>query len=266
MLVVDCDPQANATAGLGISLSGSDRNMYDVFMSGLEDFPETKIIDIIKRTASGLDLAPSHLDLVGTDPFLYRAANRAGILKDALGRVRDSYDLIFVDTPPSLGQLFINGLVAADRIIVTLDSGSFALDGVNTMSTIFGDIREDLGKDIHPDMAIVTRWGEGISPAHKTPEPAGQQDLLSRIRNFFVKSPEPTPAEQEEEKERIAEHERLEKVLADIRQRFPVVYTVPFSPLVYEAQKRGLPVSQYAPESSAGIAYKTISEEVMRWI
>ncbi|WP_394698858.1 ParA family protein [uncultured Methanoregula sp.] len=266
VLVVDCDPQANATAGLGISLSGSDRNMYDVFMSRIEDFPETKIIDIIKRTDSGIDLAPSHLDLVGIDPYLYRAENRAGILKEALGRIRDSYDLILVDTPPSMGQLFINGLFAADRIVVTLDSGTFALDGVTTMSTIFGDIRDDLGKDIRPDMAIVTRWGEGNQTVREVSEPARQQDLLSLIRNIFYKKPEPTAAELEAEKERTAEHERLEKVLAEIRQRFPLVFTVPFSPVVYEAQKRGLPLSHFAPDSSAGHAYETITDEVMRWI
>lgn len=265
VLVVDCDPQANATAGLGIRLQNSDRNMYDVFMSGIEDFPETRIIDIIKRTDSGIDLAPSHLDLVGTDPYLYRTPNRAAILKEALSRVRDSYDLVFVDTPPSMGQLVINGLFAADRIIVTLDSGTFALDGIATMNTIFGDIREGLGKEIRPDMAIVTRWGEGTCPAGDGKEPAGQQDLLSLIRSFFYKKPEPTPVELEAEKEQKTEHERLEAMLAEIRGRFPLVYTVPFSTAVYEAQKRGLPLSHCAPDSSAGLAYKAIAEEVLRW-
>jgi len=265
VLVVDCDPQANATAGLGISLQSSDRNMYDVFMSGIEDFPETRIIDIIKRTDSGIDLAPSHLDLVGTDPYLYRTPNRAGILKEALSRVKDSYDLILVDTPPSMGQLVINGLFAADRIIVTLDSGTFALDGVATMNTIFSDIKGGLGKEIRPDMAIVTRWGEGIPALHEPEEPAGEQDLLSRIRNIFYKKPEPTPAEREAAREQKAEHERLEALLNEIRQRFPLVYTVPFSPVVYEAQKRGLPLSHCASDSSAGRAYQSITDKVMTW-
>jgi len=263
---VDCDPQANATTGLGVTLSDSDRNMYDVFLSGIEDFPETRIVDIIKRTESGIYLAPSHLDLVGADPYLYRIPDRAGILKEALSRVRESYDFILIDTPPSMGQLVINGLYAADRIIVTLDSGTFALDGIGTMNTIFGDIRDGLGKEIHPDMAIVTRWGEGIPPLNVGEEPAGQNDFMSRIWNLFYKKPEPTPAEQEAKKERAAEHERLEAMLGEIRKRFPSVYTVPFSPAVYESQKRGLPLSQCAPDSSAGQAYKTITDDVMKWI
>ena len=104
--------------------------MYDVFMSNIEDFPETKIEDIIRTTSVGIDLAPSQLDLVGVDPYLYRTEGRAGILRAALNSVSDRYDFILIDTPPSMGQLVINGLFAADHIIVTLDSGTFALDGV----------------------------------------------------------------------------------------------------------------------------------------
>ena len=78
VLVVDCDPQANATAGLGIDPSASGKNMYDVFMSGIDDFPRVGMEDIVRKTASGIDLAPSHLDLVGAEPYLYHAAFPTG--------------------------------------------------------------------------------------------------------------------------------------------------------------------------------------------
>ena len=84
MLVVDCDPQANATAGLGIDPSASGRNMYDVFMSGIDEFPRVEIQDIIKKTASGIHLAPSHLDLVGAEPYLYHTEFPTGVLNEAL--------------------------------------------------------------------------------------------------------------------------------------------------------------------------------------
>ena len=77
--------------------------------------------------------------------------------------IKNQYSYIFIDTPPSLGQFVINGLYAADHVIVTLDSGSFALNGVKTLLTIFDDIKNDLGKEIPPDMAIVSRWGEALS-------------------------------------------------------------------------------------------------------
>jgi chromosome partitioning protein len=189
--------------------------------------------------------------------------NRAGILAEALSAIRDQYDYILVDTPPSMGQLVINGLYAADRIIVTLDSGTFALDGVSTLSTIFRDMKEDLGKEIQPDMAIVTRWGEGAAcPQEETAEP---QDILYRIRSLFYKRPEPAPAEIQAAEEQKTEHERLLSMLTEIRRLFRTVYTVPYSPVVYESQKRGLPISDFAPDSTAGTAYKTIADAVMTW-
>lgn len=265
MLVVDCDPQANATAGLGFTPDTPGRNMYDVFMSKTDGFPETKVGDIVKKTGIGIDLAPSNLDLVGVDPYLYRTEGRAGILKTALADVRDRYDYILIDTPPSIGQLVINGLFAADHIIVTLDSGTFALNGISTLTTIFNDMKDGLGKEIHPDLAIISRWGEGGAQDCKRPAHEEENDLFSRIRNFFSKKQKPTPREFQAAEEQNTERERLLAMMMEVKRRFPAVYTVPYSSMVYEAQKRGLPISHFAPESSAGVAYKTIADEVMRW-
>lgn len=261
---MDCDPQANATVGLGYSPQTTGKNMYDVFMSRAGGFPETKLTDIIRHTPSGIDLAPSHLDLVGVDPYLYRIEGRASILRDALAEITGNYDFILIDTPPSMGQLVINGLFAADHVIVTLDSGTFALEGVTTLSTIFRDMKEDLSREIQPDIAIVTRWGEGGVPC-TCEAPPEKNDLLSIIRNLFYKKPEPTQAEIKALEDQKTEQERLLSMLCEIRRLFRTVYTVPYSPLIYEAQKRGLPISSFAPESSAGVAYKTIAIEVMKW-
>lgn len=265
VLVIDCDPQANATVGLGFSPETVTRNIYDVFLSGFEDFPKTGLSEIIQKTPSGIDLAPSNLDLVGADPYLYRMDNRAGILKEAIAGVRDRYDFVLVDTPPSMGQLVINGLFAADHVIVTLDSGTFALDGVSTLTTIFGDMKEDLGREIIPEMAVVTRWGECAPSPCPCAEPAETKDIFSLIRNLFYKKPEPTPEEIKAQEEQKTEHERLLSMLVEIKRLFRTVYTIPYSPQVYEAQKRGLPISHFAPESGAGMAYKTVTGEVLRW-
>jgi chromosome partitioning protein len=262
VLVVDCDPQANATAGLGIDPSASGKNMYDVFMSGIDDFPMVRMEDIVKKTASGIDLAPSHLDLVGAEPYLYHEAFPSGVLSEALTFIKARYSYIFIDTPPSLGQFVINGLYAADHVIVTLDSGSFALNGVTTLSTIFADIKNDLGKEIRADMAIVTRWGEGSCQVRETEE---RTDFFSRLLNIFYKPPKPYPEDLKTAEEQKHEQERLLATLDEIRKRFPSVYTVPYSPAVNEAQKRGLPISHFAPDSSAGVVYKAIADEVMKW-
>jgi chromosome partitioning protein len=266
VLVVDCDPQANATVGLGVNPDKPEWNMYDVFMSGTEGFPEVKLENIIIHTGSGIDLVPSHLDLVGVEPYLYRMESRASVLNEALSAVRDRYDVILIDTPPSMGQFVINGLYAADHVIVTLDSGTFALDGLSALTTIFLDIKDGLGKNIRADMAIVSRWGEGRSPECTVPESSEKKDMLTFIRNIFIKPPTPSPEMIKAAEEQKAEDERRAGLLAEIRLRFPLVFTVPHSPAVYEAQKRGMPLSHYAPESNAGVAYKIIADEVMKWM
>jgi chromosome partitioning protein len=263
--VVDCDPQANATAGLGIVLDPARKNIYDVFMSRAEGFPQVPMSDIICSTESGIDLAPATLDLVGAEPYLYGIASRAEVLKDALWPVKQRYDLILIDTPPSMGQFVINGLVAADHIIVALDSGSFALNGVDPLLTIFGDIREDLGKDLRVDMAIISRWGEGGDLEGPVREEEKKTDLASWLRSLLTPRHEPGEDEKRAQEERAKEHERLHGILTEIEKKFTDVHTVPYSPEVYDAQKRGMPISHFAPGCSAGNAYKTIADEVLRW-
>jgi chromosome partitioning protein len=263
VLVVDCDPQANATAGLGVSPESARKNIYDVFMSRVEGFPEVSMADIIRSTESGIDLAPASLDLVGAEPYLYGIASRAEVLRDALLPLREKYDLIMIDTPPSMGQFVINGLFAADHIIVTLDSGSFALNGVGPLFTIFDDMKQDLGKDLHVDMAIISRWGEGGEIS--VPEIREKSDLASWLRSLLVPRHVPTEQEKAAEEERAKEHERLAGMLAEIGKKFSEVHTVPYSPEVYEAQKRGMPISHISPESSAGCVYRKIADEVMKW-
>jgi chromosome partitioning protein len=265
VLVVDCDPQANATAGLGVSPESAQKNMYDLFMSRVDGFPPVKMTDIIRQTESGIDLAPASLDLVGAEPYLYGIPARAEVLRDALLPLREKYDFILIDTPPSMGQFVINGLFAADHIIVTLDSGSFALNGVGPLFTIFEDMKQDLGKALHVDMAIISRWGEGGEMECPVPDEGKKNDLASWLRSFLVPKHVPTKEETTAAEERAKEHERLAGMLVEIGKKFPEVHTVPYSPEVYEAQKKGMPISHVAPESSAGGVYKKIADEVMRW-
>jgi len=265
VLVVDCDPQANATAGLGISPESTQKNMYDVFMSRVDGFPQVKITEIIRQTPSGIDLAPSNLDLVGAEPYLYGISSRAEVLRDALKPVTEKYDLILIDTPPSMGQFVINGLFAADHIIVTLDSGSFALNGVQPLFTIFSDMKQDLNKEVRADMAILSRWSEGDEKSLPVTDAPEKNDLVSRILAFLSPRAPPSEEEIEAEKERAKERERLTGMLAEIGKKFPDVHTVPYSPEVYEAQKLGIPLSHHAPGCSAGKEYKKIADEIMKW-
>jgi chromosome partitioning protein len=247
VLVVDCDPQANATTGLGIKPETLELSMYDVFMSVFEGFPDITIDDVIVPTASGIDLAPATLDLVGVEPYLYGIEDRAGVLKEALERVKGNYDFILIDTPPSMGQFVINGLVAADHTVVTLDPGTFALRGMEALSTVFDDIRELLGADVVADVAILTRWK---GPENQAAEAGG---LVLFLKRLFSAGPSA-----EEEKER----ERLKAFESEVRKAFRQVFVVPYSPAIYETQQQGLPISHYAPESDAGRRYRAITTAI----
>lgn len=241
VLVVDCDPQANATSGLGVDPERVEQSMYDVFMSVFEGFPDVRITDIIVPTTSGIYLAPATLDLVGVEPYLYGIDDRAGILREVLTPVRDTYDFILIDTPPSMGQFVINGLVAADRTVVTLDAGTFALNGMEALSTIFNDIREMIGEDVNADFAILTRWG-------------GSDDSGGGLALFLKRIFSPASfAEEEREKERLKAFE------SEVRKKFKQVFVVHYSPLIYEAQQKGLPISHYAPESKPGRDYRAVA-------
>lgn len=241
VLVVDCDPQANATSGLGVDPERVEQSMYDVFMSVFEGFPDARITDIIVPTASGIYLAPATLDLVGVEPYLYGIDDRAGILREVLTPVRDTYDFILIDTPPSMGQFVINGLVAADRTVVTLDAGTFALNGMEALSMIFNDIREMIGEDVNADFAILTRWG-------------GSDDSGGGLALFLKRIFSPASfAEEEREKERLKAFE------SEVRKKFKQVFVVHYSPLIYEAQQKGLPISHYAPESKPGRDYRAVA-------
>jgi chromosome partitioning protein len=171
------------------------------------------------------------------------------VLKQILAPIRDSYPFILVDTPPSIGQLVINGLAAADHTIVTLDAGVFAVKGVGTLSTIFGDMAS-LGAPVRQEMAILTRW-EGGSAA---------PDLLAQLAVILERLVDPRAVQQKE-----AQQARLEETRRGLEKQFARVFTVPLSMEVPQAQARGLPLSHVAPESPAGIAYRQIAEEVARW-
>ncbi|KQC08347.1 MAG: chromosome partitioning protein [Methanolinea sp. SDB] len=244
VLVIDIDPQANATSGLGIDPSSLDRSIYDVFMSSVEDYPRVSIRDVTLHTEPGIDIAPSTLDLVGVEPFLYMIEHRFRILKDELSAVKGRYDFILIDTPPSMGQLVINGLIAADHTIVTFDRGVFALNGLNTLMTIFDDIEEMVGEKISPDMAILTRW------SHVN----GKNPWFMKILSILgIGDPG------------VEERENLATIENEVKTHFPSVFTVPFDQAVYQAQKSGLPISHFAPLCEAAKVYEQITSEILEW-
>ncbi len=141
----------------------------------------------------------------------------------------------------------INGLIAADHTVVTVDRGIFALHGLDTLMTIFSDIEELLGEHVSPDMAILTRWDD--------PHKETRKGMLSRMAGHF-KKPDP---------ELARDRKQLKILENEVRARFPAVFVIPYSREIYEAQNAGLPISHFAPECEAGKAYMEITGEIMGW-
>jgi chromosome partitioning protein len=143
VLVVDLDPQGNATTGLGINYRVQDATMYDVLLSG------TAIDESIEPTdVKGLFVASASLDLAGAEIELVPAFNRESKLKRALEEVREEYDFILIDCPPSLGLLTVNGLVAATEVMVPIQCEYYALEGLAQLTRNVELVRENLNPSL----------------------------------------------------------------------------------------------------------------------
>ncbi len=128
VLLVDLDPQGNATSGLGIDKSNIYRCVYDILLN------DVKIQDvIIPDVCPGLDLVPATINLAGAEVELVSEMARENRLKDAVGSLRGKYDYIFIDCPPSLGLLTVNALVAADKLLIPIQCEFYALEGVTKL-------------------------------------------------------------------------------------------------------------------------------------
>lgn len=140
VLMVDIDPQGNASTGLGINQTARDRSTYDVFMD------DASMSDVILKTAvPNLDLAPATGDLSSVDIELVQSAQRVTRLRSALTEDRsilDAYDYILIDCPPSLNLLTINAMVAAQFILVPLQCEFFALEGLSQLMLTIREVRQ----------------------------------------------------------------------------------------------------------------------------
>ena len=144
VLCIDMDPQANLTAGLGINLNTVDRSMADVLADGRATLDEV----IIPTQTSGIDVAPASIDLAMTEGELFTAFGREQALRDALdGRVAP-YDFILIDCPPNLGLLTVNGLVAANSVIIPVQTQYYAMKGLANLVKVINTIRVKLNHEL----------------------------------------------------------------------------------------------------------------------
>jgi chromosome partitioning protein len=143
VLLIDLDPQGNATSGLGLSVPSGAPTVYDVLIG------RSPAEDAVRRTAvQFLDLLPATIDLAGAEIELVSLFNRELRLRRALGPVRDRYDVVLIDCPPSLGLLTVNGLSAADGVLVPIQCEYYALEGLGALRRNADLIRAELNPEL----------------------------------------------------------------------------------------------------------------------
>lgn len=165
VLLVDLDPQANATSGLGVRELDDRPSTYDLLMG---ERPASQIIT--GTCQAGLDILPAQRDLVGAEVELVQTIAREQRLADGLLPVRDSYDIILVDCPPSLGLLTINGLTAADGVLIPLQCEYYALEGLSALMETFRLIRERLNPGLAIEGILLTMFDTRNSLSHQVAE------------------------------------------------------------------------------------------------
>ena len=151
VLLIDLDPQGNATSGLGIDRAAIERSTYDGLLDGV-DLAEL----VVQGTSPGVDVIPSAIALAGAEVELAGSTGRERRLRDALAGFADQYDVIFIDCPPSLGLLTVNALTAADAVLIPLQSEYYALEGLTQLLATIDLVRDHLNPRLAIDGVILT--------------------------------------------------------------------------------------------------------------
>lgn len=142
-LLVDADPQANSTSGVGFDPKNVKTSIYECIIEG----KDPKDI-ILQTTTPNLDLLPAHIDLVGAEIEMINLPNREKMMRHALAKIKDTYDFIVIDCSPSLGLVTVNSLTAADSVLIPVQCEYFALEGLgkllNTIKIVQGRLNPDL--------------------------------------------------------------------------------------------------------------------------
>ena len=153
VLIIDTDPQGNAGSGLGLEVISLKKTIYQVMISELN--PK----DVVASTNyEGLFIIPSNIDLSGVEIDLKNEPQREFCIKNKISSLKNDYDYIFLDTPPSLGLLTINALVASDSVIIPLQCEYFALEGLTQLLRIIYLVQEDLNPELMLEGVLLTMY------------------------------------------------------------------------------------------------------------
>ena len=162
VLVVDADPQANASSGLGVNIQEVDCSLYECIINHAD------VRDAIYTTdIEGLDIIPSHIDLVGAEIEMLNLSNREKIVSQILDPIRNDYDFILIDCSPSLGLITVNALTAADSVIIPVQCEYFALEGISKLLNTVKIIKKKLNPKLEIEGFLLTMYDSRLRLANQ---------------------------------------------------------------------------------------------------
>lgn len=171
-LLIDCDPQGNATSGLGIDKGALERCVYDALVGG------ASMADVIQKDIGvpGLDVVPATLELAGAEMELFQELSRETILKKALRPLLNNYRFVLIDGPPSLGLLTLNILTAADAVLIPIQAEYYALEGISQLMSIVERVQNHLNPKLAVGLVVLTMTDDRINLSRQ---------VASEVREFF---------------------------------------------------------------------------------
>jgi chromosome partitioning protein len=229
VLLVDLDPQANLTSGLGVTVPNDSkpditgreskpRTIYDVLI-GKHTIPEV----FLSTPYPNLFVLPSGIELSGAEVEMVSMLSRESILKRALEPIRGKYDFVIIDCPPSLGILTLNALVAAEKVLVPIQCEYFALEGLGQLMSTIKLVKSNLNPTLDVGGVVLTMFDSRTNLS---------RDVANEVRNFF--------------------HELVFETI------------IPRNIRLSEAPSHGQPISEYDPNSTGASAYSSLAKEVAK--
>jgi chromosome partitioning protein len=170
-LLIDIDPQANSTSGLGIELQKVEKSIYDVLVEDA-DVNET----ILSTQIDCLDILPSNIRLVGAEVELVSSIAREKILREVVKKIEKKYKYIFIDCPPSLGLLTINSLTASDSVLIPIQCEYYALEGLSQLLNTIRLVQKHLNKQLEIEGVLLTMFDSRLNLSRQ---------VADEVRNYF---------------------------------------------------------------------------------
>jgi chromosome partitioning protein len=152
-LLVDIDPQANASSGVGLNTAAAGISIYEILINN-----EKASTGVLRTELPLLDVIPSHINLVGAEVEMVQVAQREHLLKNSLADLRDEYEYVVIDCPPSLGLLTLNSLTAADTVLIPVQCEYYALEGLGKLLNTINIVRKHLNRDLDIEGVLLTMY------------------------------------------------------------------------------------------------------------